>query len=140
MAALLAGCRSYFVPFGGLSSLLPLSSVRWASKKGSGSSGNKKNNTIGRRLGLKCGNGQKVYPGCILVKQRGTPYHPGSNVGLGRDHTLFALEKGVVQFTREPFNPGKIRAWRGKMRPYRRLINIIPEPHEPSIVFKKFNT
>lgn len=49
-------------------------------------------------LGLKVGNGQKVKPGMILIRQRGTRYLPGKNVGVGRDFTLFALKEGVIKF------------------------------------------
>lgn len=52
----------------------------------------------GKRLGLKISGGQSVRPGMILVRQRGTVYHPGEGVGLGRDHTLFALRQGIVNF------------------------------------------
>lgn len=52
----------------------------------------------GRRLGLKVSGGEKVTVGSILVRQRGTHYHPGDNVGLGRDYTLFALKEGQVVF------------------------------------------
>lgn len=52
----------------------------------------------GRRLGLKVSGGEKVTAGGILVRQRGTRFHAGEGVGLGRDHTLFALRNGVVEF------------------------------------------
>lgn len=52
----------------------------------------------GKRLGVKIFGGQKVKAGNILVRQRGTRLHPGEGVGLGRDHTLFALRTGVVEF------------------------------------------
>lgn len=52
----------------------------------------------GRRLGLKVSGGEKVLTGSVLIRQRGTKYHPGGNVGLGRDHTLFALKNGEVIF------------------------------------------
>lgn len=54
----------------------------------------------GKRLGLKVSGGQKVASGVILVRQRGTRYHPGEGVKLGRDHTLFAIKSGVVEFKR----------------------------------------
>lgn len=54
----------------------------------------------GKRLGVKIFGGQKVHAGNILVRQRGTKFHPGKGVGLGRDHTLFALRDGLVQFTK----------------------------------------
>jgi large subunit ribosomal protein L27 len=68
-----------------------------AHKKAGGSSRNGRD-TAGRRLGLKRGGGEAVVPGNILVRQRGTKFHPGRNVGIGRDHTLFALTEGAVQF------------------------------------------
>lgn len=68
-----------------------------ATKKGGGSSKNGRD-SIGRRLGLKKFGGESVRAGSILVRQRGTKYHPGLHVGMGRDHTLFALKDGVVEF------------------------------------------
>jgi large subunit ribosomal protein L27 len=52
----------------------------------------------GKRLGLKIFGGQKVKAGQIIIRQRGTKFHPGEGVGLGRDHTLFALKDGIVEF------------------------------------------
>ena len=52
----------------------------------------------GKRLGVKMYGGQKVAAGNIIIRQRGTKFHPGEGVGIGRDHTLFALKDGVVQF------------------------------------------
>ena len=72
-----------------------------AHKKGMGSSRNGRDSP-GQRLGIKRSDGQLVRAGSILVRQRGTTYRPGRNVGLGRDHTLFALVDGNVKF--EPFN------------------------------------
>ena len=68
-----------------------------AHKKGVGSSRNGRD-SASQRLGLKVGDGQKVRAGAILVRQRGTWMRPGDNVGLGRDHTLFALVDGSVSF------------------------------------------
>jgi large subunit ribosomal protein L27 len=68
-----------------------------AHKKAGGSSRNGRD-SAGRRLGVKRFGGQAVNGGEILVRQRGTKFHPGSNVGLGRDHTLFALCHGKVAF------------------------------------------
>ena len=68
-----------------------------AHKKAGGSSRNGRD-SAGRRLGLKKSGGQSVVAGNILVRQRGTKWHPGSNVGIGTDHTLFALVDGVVGF------------------------------------------
>lgn len=68
-----------------------------AHKKAGGSSRNGRD-TAGRRLGVKKFGGQTVVAGNILVRQRGTKWHPGSNVGLGKDHTIFALVDGTVSF------------------------------------------
>lgn len=68
-----------------------------AHKKAGGSSRNGRD-TAGRRLGVKKFGGEIVVPGNILVRQRGTKFHPGQNVGMGRDHTLFALSDGKVEF------------------------------------------
>ena len=68
-----------------------------AHKKAGGSSRNGRDSR-GRRLGLKRAGGEIVVPGNILVRQRGTKFHAGRNVGLGRDHTLFALTEGSVRF------------------------------------------
>jgi large subunit ribosomal protein L27 len=68
-----------------------------AHKKAGGSSRNGRDSE-GRRLGVKKYGGEAVIPGNIIVRQRGTSVHPGRNVGMGRDHTLFALTEGRVQF------------------------------------------
>jgi large subunit ribosomal protein L27 len=68
-----------------------------AHKKAGGSSRNGRD-TIGRRLGVKKFGGESVIPGNIIIRQRGTSVHPGENVGIGTDHTLFALESGRVRF------------------------------------------
>jgi large subunit ribosomal protein L27 len=68
-----------------------------AHKKAGGSSRNGRD-TIGRRLGVKKYGGEVVVPGNIIVRQRGTKVHPGDNVGMGRDHTLFATADGQVKF------------------------------------------
>jgi large subunit ribosomal protein L27 len=68
-----------------------------AHKKGGGSSRNGRDSP-GQRLGVKRGDGSPVRAGEVLVRQRGTPYKPGLNVGVGRDHTLFALIDGKVMF------------------------------------------
>ena len=70
-----------------------------AHKKGGGSSRNGRDSQA-QRLGVKAFGGQKVSAGSILVRQRGTKFHPGINVGLGGDDTLFALIDGVVKFER----------------------------------------
>jgi len=68
-----------------------------AHKKAGGSSRNGRDSE-GRRLGVKKFGGEIVVPGNVLVRQRGTTFHPGNNVGMGRDHTLFALIEGRVMF------------------------------------------
>lgn len=68
-----------------------------AHKKGVGSSKNGRESES-KRLGVKIFGGQKAIAGNILVRQRGTKHHPGENVGMGRDHTLFALIDGTVKF------------------------------------------
>ena len=71
-----------------------------AHKKAGGSSRNGRDSD-GKRLGVKRFGGEKVLSGNILVRQRGTKWHPGENVGLGRDHTIFALVDGRVEFKRK---------------------------------------
>lgn len=68
-----------------------------ATKKAGGSSRNGRD-SAGRRLGIKKYGGELVYPGNIIVRQRGTKFYPGENVGIGKDHTLFALKEGKVNF------------------------------------------
>ena len=71
----------------------------FAHKKGTGSSHNGRDSEA-KRLGVKRSDGQEVLAGNILVRQRGTKFHPGNNVGIGKDDTLFALVDGVVRFER----------------------------------------
>ncbi len=71
-----------------------------AHKKAGGSSRNGRD-SAGRRLGVKLFGGELAIPGNIIVRQRGTKFHPGSNVGIGRDHTLFALVEGKISFARK---------------------------------------
>lgn len=75
-----------------------------AHKKGQGSTTNGRS-SIGKRLGVKRFGGQAVKAGEILVRQRGTTFHPGQNVGLGSDYTLFSKVQGVVKF--EPLSRSK---------------------------------
>lgn len=70
-----------------------------AHKKGVGSSSNGRE-SHSKRLGVKIFGGQKCIAGNIIVRQRGTVHNPGENVGMGKDHTLFALKDGVVEFSR----------------------------------------
>tara|TARA_Y100000590_G_scaffold469138_1_gene655066 strand:+ start:1643 stop:1897 length:255 start_codon:yes stop_codon:yes gene_type:complete len=74
-----------------------------AHKKAAGSSRNGRD-TAGRRLGVKKFGGEIVVPGNIIIRQRGTKYHAGNNVGLGKDHTIFALKKGNVLFKKKKNN------------------------------------
>ncbi len=68
-----------------------------AHKKSGGSSSNGRDSE-GRRLGVKKFGGEKVIPGNIIIRQRGTKYHPGKNVDMGKDHTIFAVAEGKVEF------------------------------------------
>ena len=68
-----------------------------AHKKAGGSSRNGRDSP-GQRLGVKLFGGQKIEAGNVIVRQRGTQFHPGKNVGMGKDHTLFALTEGQVTF------------------------------------------
>ena len=78
-----------------------------ATKKAGGSSRNGRD-SAGRRLGVKRYAGQLVIPGNILVRQRGTKIHPGDHVGMGRDHSIFSLIKGKVQFKKSKLNRTKV--------------------------------
>ena len=71
-----------------------------AHKKAGGSSRNGRDSE-GRRLGVKKFGGEHVIPGNIIIRQRGTKWHPGINVGMGKDHTLFALTEGQVTFAKK---------------------------------------
>lgn len=70
-----------------------------AHKKAGGSSRNGRD-SAGRRLGVKKFGGEAVIPGNIIIRQRGTKWHPGTNVGLGRDYTIFSMAEGRVTFKR----------------------------------------
>ena len=70
-----------------------------AHKKGGASTSNGRD-LAGRRLGVKKSGGAHVIPGHIIIRQRGTAVHPGENVGMGKDHTLFAKIAGIVKFKR----------------------------------------
>ena len=74
-----------------------------ATKKAGGSSRNGRD-SAGRRLGGKKYGGQLVLPGNSIVRQRGTKIHPGEHVGMGRDHSIFSLIKGKIQFKRSKLN------------------------------------
>lgn len=78
-----------------------------AHKKGQGSTQNNRD-SAGRRLGVKKFGGEFVRAGNIIIRQRGTKVHPGSNVGMGTDHTIFALIDGVVKFERKDKDRKKV--------------------------------
>ncbi|KRP18252.1 MAG: 50S ribosomal protein L27 [Porticoccaceae bacterium] len=71
-----------------------------AHKKAGGSTRNGRDSES-KRLGVKVFGGQSINAGSIIVRQRGTKFHPGNNVGIGKDHTLFATAEGVVQFVQK---------------------------------------
>ena len=77
-----------------------------AHKKAGGNSRNGRD-SAGRRLGVKKFGGEIVIPGNIIVRQRGTKFHPGDNVGIGKDHTLFSLVEGRVAFNKR--GKGRVR-------------------------------
>lgn len=90
-----------------------------AHKKGTGSTRNGRDSNA-QRLGVKRFGGQKVTSGSILVRQRGTTFHPGNNVGVGKDYTLFALIDGVVTFERKGKSGKKVSVY------------AVPAPAEPA--------
>ena len=71
-----------------------------AHKKSGGSSNNGRDSE-GRRLGVKKFGGEAVIPGNIIIRQRGTVYHPGNNVAMGKDHTILAVAEGKVEFSKK---------------------------------------
>lgn len=71
------------------------------SKKKAGGSSKNGRDSVAKRLGMKVYGGQTVDAGAIIVRQRGTKYRPGENVGIGRDHTIFSRVPGTVKFTQE---------------------------------------
>ncbi|QJC32684.1 50S ribosomal protein L27 [Enterobacteriaceae endosymbiont of Donacia dentata] len=77
-----------------------------AHKKAGGSSRNGRDSHA-KRLGIKCFGGEKVKSGFIIIRQRGTKFHAGNNVGCGRDHTLFSKIDGIVKFTKKGFQKKK---------------------------------
>jgi large subunit ribosomal protein L27 len=81
-----------------------------AHKKGTGSTRNGRDSNA-QRLGVKRFGGQKVRAGSILVRQRGTTFHPGNNVGVGKDYTLFALIDGIVTFERKGKSGKKVSVY-----------------------------
>ncbi|KAF8955127.1 54S ribosomal protein L2 mitochondrial [Entomortierella lignicola] len=104
--------------------------IRHASKKAGGSTKNNRD-SAGRRLGAKKVGGQPVIPGNIIYRQRGTHFYPGENVKMGKDHTLYAVESGWVQYYQDPAKDKKF--WK---RTYVGVAiskdQILPTPaHEP---------
>jgi len=71
-----------------------------AHKKAGGSTRNGRD-SAGRRLGIKKFGGEIVLPGNIIIRQRGTKFHPGKNVSIGKDHTIFAIKEGIVSFEKK---------------------------------------
>ncbi|XP_068439180.1 large ribosomal subunit protein bL27m [Clinocottus analis] len=82
-----------------------LEAVRFASKKAGGSSKNTGGKSPGRRYGSKKYDGHYVHAGNILATQRALMYHPGANVGMGTNNTLYAMEEGYVRYTKEVYVP-----------------------------------
>lgn len=91
------------------SALQPNLQVRWATKMSGGKSKNGRDSNP-KYLGMKVSAGEEVGPGNVLVRQRGTRVHPGQGVGVGRDHTLFAVQNGYVHFERAnvPARSGRV--------------------------------
>lgn len=83
-----------------------------AHKKGVGSSRNGRD-SASQRLGVKRYDGQVINAGTIIVRQRGTQFNPGNNVGIGRDHTLFALINGAVKFEHETRDKKRVSVYAG---------------------------
>jgi large subunit ribosomal protein L27 len=81
-----------------------------AHKKGQGSTQNNRD-SAGRRLGVKKFGGEFVRAGNIIIRQRGTKFHPGNNVGIGKDHTIFALIDGYVKFERKDKKRQKVSVY-----------------------------
>ncbi|ONK56158.1 uncharacterized protein A4U43_C10F4740 [Asparagus officinalis] len=90
--------------------------IESAHKKGAGSTKNGRDSR-GKRLGVKIYGDQAAQPGAIIVRQRGTKFHPGNNVGLGKDHTIFSLIDGLVKFE--------------KYGPDRKKISVYPRVEQP---------
>jgi len=93
--------------------------IRGMATKKQGGSSNNGRDSAGRRLGIKLYPGQYAKAGSIVVRQRGAKFRPGDNTGMGRDHTIFATQPGIVNFTRHPYHKKK-----------RYLVNIMAEEEE----------
>jgi large subunit ribosomal protein L27 len=76
--------------------------------KKAGSSSKNGRDSVGQRLGVKRGDGQDVLSGTIIVRQRGSTFNPGENVGMGRDYTLFATANGKVKFSHQTRNKKRV--------------------------------
>ncbi len=87
-----------------------------AHKKAGGSSRNGRD-SAGRRLGVKLFGGETAKAGNIIVRQRGTKFHPGANVGIGKDHTLFALTGGTISFARKAGGRTYVMVQPGEVQP-----------------------
>jgi large subunit ribosomal protein L27 len=87
---------------------------RFAHKKGLGSSRNGRDSQS-KRLGVKKFGGERVFAGNIILRQRGTQFYPGPNVGMGKDNTLFALTDGVVEFARRGRDKQVVRVVAGEL-------------------------
>lgn len=88
-------------------------------KKAGGSSANGRD-SVAKRLGVKIFGGQKVKAGGIIIRQRGTKFFPGENVGMGKDHTLFSLKDGIVFFTEKALKKYDGRIFKDK------IVNVKP--------------
>ena len=84
-----------------------------AHKKAGGSTRNGRD-SAGRRLGVKKFGGEVVVPGNIIIRQRGTKYHPGKNVSIGKDHTIFAIKEGVVSFKKKSGSKSFVNVYQKK--------------------------
>jgi large subunit ribosomal protein L27 len=84
-----------------------LTQIRTATKKAGGSTNNGRD-SAGRRLGIKAHANMMVNAGSIIARQRGKKWYPGENVGMGKDHTLFAKKNGVVNFSPHPWKKKKV--------------------------------
>ncbi len=85
--------------------------------KKAGSSSKNGRDSAGKRLGVKRGDGHYVLAGTIIVRQRGSTFHPGPNVGMGRDYTLFATANGRVRFTHESRSKKRVSIEAGGLQP-----------------------
>lgn len=93
--------------------LISIDIQRFAHVKAQGSTHNGRD-SVGRRLGAKAADGETINAGSIIYRQRGTKIYPGKNVGMGKDHTLFALVTGVVRYERCGRNKKKVSVYEEK--------------------------